>query len=218
MALVGDIVSFPSEAAIDWVMSQLTRQQVPYIYVAGNHDWHYEGMEGSLQQLRATWIERRLKPLYQGQNPLMSSHDVRGVRFLAVDNSNYEILPEQLDFFRTQVATGMPLVLFVHIPLFAGTIGWLWLWASRMGCEFGSKLRTGATATLACCGTHRHNARVSSPSVLRPESARYLCGSYSSAVHRRGERDPAVRDGGQCDRRLHDGDVFTCRIVMRWTR
>ena len=119
LALVGDIFSFPSEAAIDWVGEKLEDAKVPYLYVAGNHDWHYEGMKGSLEELRATWIDKRLKPLYQGNDPLMSSYDVGEVRFLAIDNSHYQILPEQLKFFRAHVNSGKPLVLTVHIPLFA---------------------------------------------------------------------------------------------------
>ncbi len=119
LALVGDIFSFPSEAAIEWVSKQLTGAKMPWLYVAGNHDWHYEGMEGSLQQLRSDWIERRLKPLYQGHSPLMAAYDLHGIRFVAIDNSNYEILPEQLEFFRKQLRSGQPLVLMVHIPLYA---------------------------------------------------------------------------------------------------
>jgi len=119
LALVGDIFSFPSEAAIDWVSDRLAKLEMPWIYVAGNHDWHYEGMAGSLEKLRAEWIERRLKPMYQGNHPLMAAHDIHGVRFLAIDNSHYEILPEQLEFFRTQVNSGQPLVLLIHIPLYA---------------------------------------------------------------------------------------------------
>ncbi|QDV70447.1 Calcineurin-like phosphoesterase [Rosistilla carotiformis] len=119
LALVGDIFSFPSEAAIEWVADQLAASKLRYYYVAGNHDWHYEGMPGSIDELRATWIEKRLKPLYQGNNPLMSAYDIGDVRFLAIDNSTYEILPEQLDFFRAQAETGKPLVLTVHIPMFA---------------------------------------------------------------------------------------------------
>ncbi|WDQ15787.1 metallophosphoesterase family protein [Rhodopirellula sp. P2] len=118
LALVGDIFSFPSEAAIEWVSEQLDDLKMPWLYVAGNHDWHYEGMEGSLQDLRSEWIERRLKPLYQGKNPLMAAYDIHGVRFLALDNSNYEVLPEQLEFFREQLRSGLPLVLLVHIPLY----------------------------------------------------------------------------------------------------
>lgn len=119
LALVGDIFSFPSEAAIEWVTKRLAAIQTPWLYVAGNHDWHYEGMDGTLEELRAEWIERRLKPMYQGKHPLMAAYDIQGVRFLAIDNSHYEILPEQLEFFRAEVGRGQPLVLLIHIPLFA---------------------------------------------------------------------------------------------------
>lgn len=119
ITLVGDIFSFPSEAAIEWVQSKLKETGIPYIYTAGNHDWHYEGMEGSLESLRDEWIEKRLLPLYQGNHPLMAAYDVKGIRFLAIDNSTYQINEEQLDFLKVQVDTGMPLVLLVHIPMYA---------------------------------------------------------------------------------------------------
>ena len=117
--LVGDIFSFPSEAAIDWVRSKLDATGIPYIYVAGNHDWHYEGMKGSLESLRDTWIEKRLLPLYQGNHPLMAAYDIKGIRFLAIDNSTYQINEEQLAFLSAQIASGLPLVLLVHIPMYA---------------------------------------------------------------------------------------------------
>jgi len=118
-AMVGDIFSFPSEAAIEWAQATLKRAGVPFLYVAGNHDWHYEGMEGTEAALRSEWLGKRLLPLYQGNNPLMAAYDVKGVRFVAIDNSTYEILPEQLAFFREQVSCGLPLVLLMHIPLYA---------------------------------------------------------------------------------------------------
>jgi len=119
ITLIGDIFSFPSEVAIEWVQSKLKETGIPYIYTAGNHDWHYEGMPGSLETLRNTWIEKRLLPMYQGNHPLMAAYDVKGVRFLAIDNSTYQINKEQLTFFKEQVASGVPLVLCVHIPMYA---------------------------------------------------------------------------------------------------
>ena len=119
ITLVGDIFSFPSEAAIEWVLSKLKDVGIPYLYTAGNHDWHYEGMEGSLNSLRDTWIEKRLLPLYQGSHPLMAAYDIKGIRFLAIDNSTYEINEEQFVFFKEQVASGLPLVLLTHIPMYA---------------------------------------------------------------------------------------------------
>ena len=119
ITLVGDIFSFPSELAVEWVNSKLEATGIPYIYVAGNHDWHYEGMSGELDALRDTWIDNRLLSLYQGNNPLMAAYDIKGIRFLAIDNSTYEINDEQLAFFSEHAASGMPLVLLVHIPMYA---------------------------------------------------------------------------------------------------
>ena len=47
IALTGDIFSFPSEAAVEWAHSMLMETEIPFVYIAGNHDWHYEGMKGS---------------------------------------------------------------------------------------------------------------------------------------------------------------------------
>ena len=118
-AMVGDIFSFPSEAAIDWVGEAVAGTGLPYLYVAGNHDWHYEGMEGTSESLRADWIRKRLASLYQGRDPMMACHTVNGIRFLAIDNSTYEISEAQLAFFNEHAASGAPLVLLVHIPLYA---------------------------------------------------------------------------------------------------
>ncbi|MBL7977539.1 MAG: metallophosphoesterase [Bacteroidetes Order II. Incertae sedis bacterium] len=119
VALLGDIFSFPSEAAIEWAEAQLKESQLPYVYVAGNHDWHYEGMEGSLELLRRSWVNNRLLRLYQGENPLMQVREVAGVQFVLLDNSYYEILPEQLAFTRSALHSGKPTVLMMHIPLYA---------------------------------------------------------------------------------------------------
>ncbi|PPK99418.1 metallophosphoesterase family protein [Parapedobacter indicus] len=119
LLLGGDIFSYPSEAAIEWAAQQLSKAAIPYVYTTGNHDWHYEGMPGPLHTLRDTWINKRLLPLYQGNNPLMHTVDVQGIRFVVLDNSTYEILPEQLDFFRKSLQTDLPIVLAMHIPLYA---------------------------------------------------------------------------------------------------
>ena len=117
IALVGDIVSFPSEAGIEYVAARMKECGIAWMYTAGNHDWHYEGLPGTEVALRAEWTKRRLAPLYNGRNPLMSSCVVKGVRFVFIDNSTYEILPEQLEYFNVEAAMGDPIALMVHIPL-----------------------------------------------------------------------------------------------------
>jgi predicted phosphodiesterase len=119
LTLAGDIFSFPSEAAVEWACSKLEASGVPFLYTAGNHDWHYEGLPGTENELRARWTAQRLGPLYRGADPLMAVSEIGGVRFVAIDDSTYEILPKQLKFFREQVVSGKPLVLLMHIPLYA---------------------------------------------------------------------------------------------------
>ena len=119
VALIGDIFSFPSEAAIEWVTNELSGLGLPFVYTAGNHDWHYEGMEGSSQFLRSTWINNRLQPMYQAENPMMSVRELHGIRMVTIDNSNYEILPEQHEFIQHEIKKGKPIILMLHIPLYA---------------------------------------------------------------------------------------------------
>lgn len=87
LVLTGDIFSFPSQAAVEWAFQKLDNNGIPFAYVAGNHDWHYEGMQGSSHQLRRTWATKHLYPLYQNNNPLYASYDLNGIRFVCIDNS-----------------------------------------------------------------------------------------------------------------------------------
>lgn len=118
LALTGDIFSYPSEAAIEWAFQKLQETGIPFGYIAGNHDWHYEGMQGNSSQLRETWAIERLKSLYRGNQYLFGHYDINGVRMVFIDNSTYEIVPEQLEFFKEQISSGMPMILYMHIPLY----------------------------------------------------------------------------------------------------
>lgn len=118
LALTGDIFSFPSEGAIEWAFQKLQETGIPFGYIAGNHYWHYEGMQGSSFQLREKWANERLKPLYQGNQYLFAKYEFNGVKMVFIDNSTYEIVPEQLEFFKQQTVSGMPVILYLHIPLY----------------------------------------------------------------------------------------------------
>ncbi len=123
VALTGDILSFPSEAAADWLLERLEKLKVdgiPYFFTSGNHDWHYEGWPGSDAAKREEWIPKRLGKLYpETADPLAYSVCVKGVRHLFIDDSIYEILPVQLDFLKKELAFGDPTVVWMHIPPYA---------------------------------------------------------------------------------------------------
>lgn len=119
VTLIGDIVSFPSEAAIEFVQEKMRSAGLPYLYTAGNHDWHYEGMQGSIADLRSNWIQKRLLPLYQRNDPMMQVTELNGIRILVFDNSNYQITTSQLQFLQQQLQFSQPVLLMLHIPLYA---------------------------------------------------------------------------------------------------
>ena len=119
LAMIGDIFSFPSEAAVEWVREELKKSGLDYVYTAGNHDWHYEGMEGTSDILRDTWIKKRLHPLYNSQNPYAHRREINGVIFITIDNSTYEIKPEQLNLLQSCLQENKPCILLLHIPLYA---------------------------------------------------------------------------------------------------
>ena len=124
--MLGDMVSFPTAKGVETILEKIKPLNTPFAYIAGNHDWHYEGEPGTEMELRRKWTEKTLKPLYQGRNPLCYNIIVNGINIVMMDTSVYEILPEQLDFWREQVKAGLPILLGCHIPLWVPgrSVGW----------------------------------------------------------------------------------------------
>lgn len=119
IAMLGDIVSYPSERGVEWIGEVLDTVAIPCYYTSGNHDWHYEGMEGSSESLREKWRGERLMSLFGDNDPDAYTVEVKGVRLLLVDDSNYKITPEQRDAVAAEVKSGKPFILMHHIPLYA---------------------------------------------------------------------------------------------------
>jgi predicted MPP superfamily phosphohydrolase len=123
LLLTGDIVNFPSAASVEYVCDRLKKTGIPWLYIAGNHDWHYEGLEGSLELLRTTWIEKSLLPLYQGRNPLFYSEAINGINFVGIDDSTGKVSQEQIEFLEEQLKRKEPIILLSHIPYDIGGEG-----------------------------------------------------------------------------------------------
>ena len=119
IALLGDMVSYPSERGIELVQEIMNESGIAWYYTCGNHDWHYEGMEGDRITLRNKWRNERLMPLFAGRNPNGYVVNVNGVQLLILDTSTYDVLPEQLALTKRVIASGKPFILMMHIPLYA---------------------------------------------------------------------------------------------------
>jgi len=116
LLLTGDIVNFPSAVSVQYVYDRLTETGIPWLYTSGNHDWHYEAMEGMPDSLRSVWEEKALKPLYNDLNPLYYSQVINGINFVNIDNSTGETTSEQAAYLRNQLTKPEPVVLLSHIP------------------------------------------------------------------------------------------------------
>jgi predicted MPP superfamily phosphohydrolase len=118
IALTGDIVHFPSKANVERAASALSSTGVPMLYTAGNHDWLFPG-EDAYKVQEAAW--QSLEPLHAGR-PHFGSLELGGIRFIAIDNSTYQITDEQVEFARKELHTDVPVVLLMHIPLSLPTL------------------------------------------------------------------------------------------------
>jgi DNA repair exonuclease SbcCD nuclease subunit len=116
LLLTGDIVNFPSAVSVKYVYDRLTETGIPWLYISGNHDWHYEGLPGNLDSLRNTWSKNVLSPLYNGLNPLYYSTIIHGINFVGIDNSNGRVNEEQINFLNEQLKKSEPIVIISHIP------------------------------------------------------------------------------------------------------
>lgn len=116
--LGGDILNFPSLASVEFVAQQLNESGLKWAYIAGNHDWHYEGEAGTSGELRDKWIHTNLQPLYQGNDPMAYSIFLNNINFVFIDNSAFEITEEQVNFLRQQINKRTPIILSMHIPVY----------------------------------------------------------------------------------------------------
>lgn len=152
LALSGDILNYPSAVGVAFVQSALTAAGIPHLYTAGNHDWHYEGMEGTADELRDYWCNKALQPLYNG-GIYASSKQVGDVNVVMIDNSTYQVNEEQLRFFRNEIQKGLPVALIVHIPLYYPGMRMCcghpdWGWNADRGFETERRLRWSRSGNL----------------------------------------------------------------------
>jgi len=132
VAIGGDLVNFPSQSSVDDLYKELNKLQVPFVYTAGNHDWHLEKLHDWERTFDAQESPNELgllMKLYEASarglafpnfsDPRFGSALLHsGLRIICIDNSNFQIDKDQLRFFQDMVATGHLFVLLMHIPIF----------------------------------------------------------------------------------------------------
>ncbi|CAJ1348182.1 unnamed protein product [Effrenium voratum] len=138
LVLGGDLVNFPSQDSVDDLYPELARLQVPFVYTAGNHDWHLERLEeweAAFDSQRARNEGAALQKLYSASgkglekdfaDPLFGWVRLpSGLRVVCIDNSNFQIDEAQLRSFELFSKQSDPFVLVLHIPIFfPASPGW----------------------------------------------------------------------------------------------
>lgn len=127
LALGGDMINFPAAGDVEWVLEKILSTGIPFVYTAGNHDWHLEGASGdaTYDAQRIPELKKTFWPLFKhsvtgSAAELFGIIHVKGIDIIFIDNSNYQISNEQLSFFRKQLqdrSHKTPIVLLLHIPL-----------------------------------------------------------------------------------------------------
>ncbi len=109
--LCGDIVNYYNEATLSWVRNRLEKTATELLYVCGNHERAVPIGEA---------VNRECYGAYRGLMPGDPAGWVRDYgEFLVVglDNGDKDATQAQLDFLRTQIDRGKPILLLLHIPL-----------------------------------------------------------------------------------------------------
>ncbi len=112
----GDLIDFVSEKNLD--MAREMAERIDLFMAAGNHEFSlYVGEAVEDAAYRAQSLDRVQAAF---KNPIrFASREVNGVNLVAIDNSYYLFEEWQLAALRAEVGKGLPILLFMHNPLYS---------------------------------------------------------------------------------------------------
>ena len=115
----GDIIDFITEKNIERVKLFTDKNDV--FATAGNHEFYnYIFGESCTPQQREPNLDK-VQSAFKN-NIRFDSRQVNGVNIVAIDNGFYHIDQRQLDRLKEEIAKGMPIILCLHVPLYAPDI------------------------------------------------------------------------------------------------
>ena len=117
LVLTGDIADSPSRANLELLASMLEGRR--YLYTFGNHDYYtYDSDSGNADD-RERFLDDFLR--FLPCDPTMDSLQVGGVNLVALDDSLAQFSALQLEFLKAEAAKGLPILLFLHLPIYSPT-------------------------------------------------------------------------------------------------
>ena len=111
VAVTGDMVDVPTQACLETAGNLLQSLEAPFFFCVGNHEWGNRVTPPD----RAHWRNELRAWTPQPMDWFVQRW--QGVNLLFVDDSDYQITPEQLKRTSELLETGRPCLLFMHIPI-----------------------------------------------------------------------------------------------------
>lgn len=163
----GDLIDFVSAANID-AAGKFTAENDCF-FTAGNHEFSLYVGEAWEDEAYRNQSLARVQAAFRN-DIRFSSRVVNGINLVGIDNSYYRFEREQLDRLKAEVRRGLPILLFMHNPMY--TEGFY-----RMLRETGH-----AVAYLTACPAEEirdyddHRFRQQCPDDITLEAAEYIAG------------------------------------------
>ena len=115
MVHTGDLIDFLSEANFDYLDHAF--DGIDHIYAAGNHDFcHFVGRAAEDWHYKQQNM-KKIAP-HVKYNMHFDSRVVGGVNIVTLDDTYYNITAGQVEMLRAEAAKGLPILLFMHVPLY----------------------------------------------------------------------------------------------------
>ena len=115
IAHTGDYIDFVSESNLDRLRKFTTENDV--FFAAGNHEFSlYVGEAFEDAEYRNKSLEKVQSCIKN--NMRFDSRKINGVNLIAIDNGYYLFEQEQLDALKKEVEYGLPIILFMHTPIY----------------------------------------------------------------------------------------------------
>ena len=117
LVFTGDVADSPSQANLQTLQSMLEGRR--YLYTFGNHDYYTYDSDCGKAEDRDRFLDDFLR--FLPCDPSMDSMQVDGVNLITLDDSLAQFSWLQVEFLKAEIAKGLPILLFMHLPLYSPT-------------------------------------------------------------------------------------------------
>ena len=117
LVFTGDVADSPSQANLQLLESLLEGRR--YLYTFGNHDYYAYDSDSGKAEDRDRFLDDFLR--FLPCDPTMDAMQIGGVNLVSLDDSLAQFSPLQMEFLKAEIGRGLPILLFLHLPVYSPT-------------------------------------------------------------------------------------------------